>query len=95
MEGTSRKGNSVLIWSITAREGYLRLDDFHPIEYKDKLHEPIPRLPFFDKVAGCMSLLIDAAALLIEHNQWETNLLKIVEITTPIGWHMASLTIRR
>jgi hypothetical protein len=24
MEGTSRKGNSVLIWSITAHEGYLR-----------------------------------------------------------------------
>jgi hypothetical protein len=21
----------------------LTLDDFHPIEYKDKLHEPIPR----------------------------------------------------
>jgi hypothetical protein len=30
--------------------------------------------------------LIDAAALLIEHNRWETNLQKIVEITTPIGW---------
>jgi hypothetical protein len=62
------------------------LDDFHPIEYKDKLHEPIPRLPFFDKVAGCMSSSIDAAALLIEHNRWETNLQNIVEITTPIGW---------
>jgi hypothetical protein len=62
------------------------LDDFHPIEYKDKPHEPIPRLPFFDKVAGCMSSSIDAAALLIEHNRWETNLQKIVEITTPIGW---------
>jgi hypothetical protein len=62
------------------------LDDFHPIEYKDKPHEPIPRLPFFDKVAGCMSSSIDAAALLIEHNWWETNLQKIVEITTPIGW---------
>jgi hypothetical protein len=47
----------------------LTLDDFHPIEYKDKPHERIPRLPFFDKVAGCMSLLIDAAALLIEHKQ--------------------------
>jgi hypothetical protein len=46
------------------------LDDFHSIEYKDKLYEPIPRLPFFDKV---------------EHNQWEMNLQKIVEITTPIG----------
>jgi hypothetical protein len=46
----------------------LTLDDFHPIEYKDKPHEPIPRFPFFDKVAGCMSSLIDAAALLIEHN---------------------------
>jgi hypothetical protein len=33
-----------------------------------------------------MSSLIDATALLIEHNQWETNLQKIVEITTPIGW---------
>jgi hypothetical protein len=33
-----------------------------------------------------MSLSIDAAALLIEHKQWETNLQKIVEITTPIGW---------
>jgi hypothetical protein len=32
-----------------------------------------------------MSSLIDAAALLIEHNQWEMNLQKIVEITTPIG----------
>jgi hypothetical protein len=30
--------------------------------------------------------LIDAAALLIEHNQWEMNLQKIDEITTPIGW---------
>jgi hypothetical protein len=46
------------------------LDDFHPIEYKDKPHEPIPRLPFFDKVAGCMSSSIDAAALLIKHNRW-------------------------
>jgi hypothetical protein len=53
------------------------LDNFHPIEYNDKPHEPIPRLPFFDKVAGCMSSLIDAAALLIEHNWWETNLQKI------------------
>jgi hypothetical protein len=33
-----------------------------------------------------MSLSIDSAALLIEHNQWETNLQKIVEITTPLGW---------
>ena len=62
------------------------LDDFHPIEYKDKLLEPIPRLPFFDKVAGCMSSSIDAAAVLIDHYQWERNLQKIVEITTPIGW---------
>jgi hypothetical protein len=62
------------------------LDDFHPIKYKDKLLEPIPRLPFFDKVAGCMSLLIDAAAVLIDHYRWERNLQKIVEITTPIGW---------
>jgi hypothetical protein len=35
------------------------LDDFHPIEYKDKPHEPIPRLPFFDEVAGCMSSSVD------------------------------------
>jgi hypothetical protein len=62
------------------------LDDFHPIKYKDKLLEPIPRLPFFDKVPGCMSLSIDATAVLIEHYQWERNLQKIVEITTPIGW---------
>jgi hypothetical protein len=33
-----------------------------------------------------MSLFIDAAALLIEHNRWKTNLQKIVAITTPIGW---------
>jgi hypothetical protein len=33
-----------------------------------------------------MSSSIDAAALLIEHNWWEINLQKIVEITTPIGW---------
>jgi hypothetical protein len=62
------------------------LDDFHPIEYKDKPLKPIPRLPFFDKVAGCMRLSIDAAVLLIEHYWWERNLQKIVEITTPIGW---------
>jgi hypothetical protein len=62
------------------------LDDFHPIKYKDKPLEPIPRLPFFDKVAGCMSLSIDTTAVLIEHYQWERNLQKIVEITTPIGW---------
>jgi hypothetical protein len=61
------------------------LDNFHPIEYKDKPLEPIPRLPFFDKVADCMSLLIDAAAVLIDHYRWERNLQKIVEITTPIG----------
>jgi hypothetical protein len=42
------------------------LDDFHPNDYKDKPHESIPRLPFVDKVAGCMSSSIDAAALLIE-----------------------------
>jgi hypothetical protein len=41
-------------------------DDFHPVEYKDMLLEPILRLPFFDKVAGCMSSSIDAAAVLIE-----------------------------
>jgi hypothetical protein len=62
------------------------LDDFHPIKYNDKPLEPIPRLPFFDKVAGCMSLLIDATVALIDHYQWERNLQKIVEITTPIGW---------
>jgi hypothetical protein len=33
-----------------------------------------------------MSLSIDAAAELIDHYQWETNLQEIVEITTPIGW---------
>ncbi len=44
------------------------------------------RLLSFDKVAGCMSLSIDAAAVLIEHYWWERNLQKIVEITTPIGW---------
>jgi hypothetical protein len=64
----------------------LMLDNFHPIKYKDKPLEPIPRLLFFDKVAGCMSLSIDAAVVLIEHYQWERNLQKIVEITTPIGW---------
>jgi hypothetical protein len=64
----------------------LMLDDFHPIEYKDKPLERIPRLPFFNKVAGCMSLSIDAAAVLIDHYRWERNLQKIVEITTPTGW---------
>jgi hypothetical protein len=63
-----------------------RLEDFHPIEYKDKLLEPIPRLVSFDKVAGCMSSSIDAALVIIEHYQWERNLQKIVEITAPIGW---------
>jgi hypothetical protein len=62
------------------------LDDFHPIKYKDKLLKPIPWLLSFDKVAGCMSSSIDAAAALIELYQWERNLQKIVEITTPIGW---------
>jgi hypothetical protein len=33
-----------------------------------------------------MSLSIDAAAELIDHYRWETNLQEIVEITTPIGW---------
>jgi hypothetical protein len=56
----------------------LMVDNFHPIKYKDKLLEPIPRLPFFDKVAGGMSLLIDATAVLIDHYQWERNLQKIV-----------------
>ena len=87
MEGTSRNGNSVHIWSITARKGFLSdSDDFHPIEYKDKPLEPIPRLLSFDKVAGRMSSSIDVAAVLIEHYRWERNLQKIVEITTPIGW---------
>jgi hypothetical protein len=45
------------------------LDNFHPIKYKDKPLEPIPRFPFFDKVACCMSLSIDAAAVLIGHYQ--------------------------
>jgi hypothetical protein len=62
------------------------LHDFHPIEYKDKPLEPIPRLQCFDKVAGCLSLSIDAAALLIEQYRWEMILQKIVEIATPIGW---------
>jgi hypothetical protein len=48
----------------------LMLDDFHPIEYKDKPHEPIPRLPFFDKVAGCMSSLIDAGTLRKKMGIW-------------------------
>jgi hypothetical protein len=69
------------------------LDNFYPIEYKDKPFEPIQRLPFFDKVAGCMSLSFDAAVLLIEHYQWETNLQKIVEITKPIGWAHGFITI--
>jgi hypothetical protein len=62
------------------------IDNFHPIKYKDKPLEPIPRLLFFDKVAGCMSLSIDATVVLIEHYRWGRNLQKIVEITTPIGW---------
>jgi hypothetical protein len=62
------------------------LDDFHPIEYKDKPLDPIPRLLFCDKVAYCMSSSIDAAAVLIDHYRWERNLQMIVEITTPIGW---------
>ncbi len=62
------------------------LDDSHLIEYKDKLLEPIARLLFFDKVAVCMSALIDATAELIIHNNWGTNLQKIVKIVTPIGW---------
>jgi hypothetical protein len=33
-----------------------------------------------------MSSSIDATAVLIDHYQWERNLQKIVEITTPIGW---------
>jgi hypothetical protein len=61
------------------------LDGFHPIKYKDMPLEPIPRLPFFDKVAGCMSLSIDATVVLIGHYRCERNLHKIVEITTPIG----------
>jgi hypothetical protein len=69
-----------------SRRQSLMLEDFHPIDHKDKLLEPIPRLPFLDKVAGCMSLSIDVATVLIEHYQWERNLQKIFEITTPIGW---------
>jgi hypothetical protein len=64
----------------------LTLDNFHLAEYKDTPLKPISRLPFFDKVAGCMSSSIDATAVLIEHYWWERNLQKIVEITTPIGW---------
>jgi hypothetical protein len=33
-----------------------------------------------------MSSLIDTDAELITHNNWGTNLQKIVEIITPIGW---------
>jgi hypothetical protein len=33
-----------------------------------------------------MSSLIDATAALITHNNWGTNLQRIVEIITPIGW---------
>jgi hypothetical protein len=44
------------------------------------------RLPFFVEVAGCMSSSIDAAAELITHNSCGTNLQKIVEVITPIGW---------
>jgi hypothetical protein len=62
------------------------LDDSHSIDYKEKPLEPIARLPFFDKIAGCMSSLIDATAELITHNNWGTNLQRIVEIVTPIGW---------
>ncbi len=40
----------------------LTLDDSHPIEYKEKPLEPIAMLLFFNKVAGCMSSSIDAAA---------------------------------
>jgi hypothetical protein len=64
----------------------LTLDNLHQIKCKDKPLEPIPRLPFFDKVAGCMSLSIDADVVLIDHYWWERNLQKIVKITTPIGW---------
>jgi hypothetical protein len=62
------------------------LDDSHQIEYKDKPLEPIAMLLFFDRVASCMSSSIGAAAELITHNSWGTNLQKIVEIITPIGW---------
>jgi hypothetical protein len=55
-------------------------------KHKDKLLKPIPRLPFFDKVAGCISLSIDATVVLIDHYRWDRNLQKIVKITTPIGW---------
>jgi hypothetical protein len=64
----------------------LTLDDSHLIQYKEKPLEPIARLPFFDKVTGCMSSLIDATAELVTHNNWGTNLQRIVEIITPIGW---------
>jgi hypothetical protein len=64
----------------------LTLDDSYPIEFKEKVLEPIARLPFFKKVTGCMSSLIDAAAELITHNNWQTNLQRIVEIITNIGW---------
>jgi hypothetical protein len=69
------------------------LDDSHLIEYKDKQLEPIMRLLFVDKVAVCMRALIDATAELILHKKWGTNLQKIVEIITPIGWVHGLLTI--
>jgi hypothetical protein len=62
------------------------LDDFHPEEFRDQVLKPIARLPCFDKVTGCMSSSIDAAAQVIARNKWETNIQKIVEIITPIGW---------
>jgi hypothetical protein len=40
-----------------------------------------------------MRALIDATAELILHKKWGTNLQKIVEIITPIGWVHGLLTI--
>ncbi len=86
MEDTSRNGNLVHIWSITAHKGYLQhLTTFMQSNTRISCLNLL-RLLSFDKVAGCMSLSIDAAAVLIEHYWWERNLQKIVEITTPIGW---------
>jgi hypothetical protein len=54
----------------------LTLDDSHPIEYKVKPLESIARLPFYDKVAGCMSSLIHATAELITHNSWKRQIFR-------------------
>jgi hypothetical protein len=71
MEGTSRNFNLVHISSITACVVYLR-----HLTTSTQLNTRIrawtySRLPFFDKVAGCMSSSIDTAVVLIDHYRWE------------------------